>query len=584
MRRSTAFSTLSQSLRAAFAAAVAVAAMVSCDSYTTSTMETPDGVHRIRVQSIGNVYTAAQKDSMLTISGTADVSLSRVVPIGPLNNVAGSMSVPACGGGTGEFLGYTKSQVPFEPEPIPNIVPYPLQDDGIISDSQVPLGFNFDFEGQTYDKVNVYSNGILLFGPLPGTDGFFRADVIPKTTVPNNIIAVAWSDWSPQLVANGIRWETRGTAPNRKFILQYDNVPEFSSANRPGAISPTVGRLTAQVVLAEGSNDITIYTNDMFTTNSGHTVTQGIENATGTAANYDSVFNSVMNVQQARVKTNFRLQNDAVRFSLISSADEQNPTITPPADETVANDPGLASAFVAVGTPSTNDNCEVVTVSSARSDGKDVDAPYPVGTTTITWTATDGAGNTASATQTITVLDKENPVWDPNFDGVYTRNATSPAGAVVDFDNLPVRDNVGVTSISCEPASGSTFAIGRSPASCTASDAAGNTASKPIVVVVVNAHQQIGNLIEWVRALNLPDGTAQPIINQLLSAYDETADGSASCKKMYDFMTMAQKKDANILGPDVQYMLDQGSRILAVMGCPPSRNSQPVTPKPRGSH
>src|SRR5205823_2117061 len=32
-------------------------------------------------------------------------------------------------------------------------------------------------------------------------------------------------------------------------------------------------------------------------------------------------------------------------------------------------------------------------------------APYPQGTTTITWTATDAAGNTATATQTVTVKD-----------------------------------------------------------------------------------------------------------------------------------------------------------------------------------
>jgi hypothetical protein len=47
-----------------------------------------------------------------------------------------------------------------------------------------------------------------------------------------------------------------------------------------------------------------------------------------------------------------------------------------------------------------------------------------VGTTTITWTATDGAGNTATATQNVTVIDNTVPVittngqtpsmWPPN--------------------------------------------------------------------------------------------------------------------------------------------------------------------------
>jgi hypothetical protein len=52
-----------------------------------------------------------------------------------------------------------------------------------------------------------------------------------------------------------------------------------------------------------------------------------------------------------------------------------------------------------------------------------MNAPYPKGTTTITWTATDGSGNHSSCTQTVTVVDNEGPtftftgtqtLWPPN--------------------------------------------------------------------------------------------------------------------------------------------------------------------------
>ena len=115
-----------------------------------------------------------------------------------------------------------------------------------------------------------------------------------------------------------------------------------------------------------------------------------------------------------RVKNVFKLTNDAIRFSLISSKDEQAPSITPAADVSVGNDPGLASAVVAVAAPAVADNCSDVTVSSTRSDNAASDAPYPVGVTTITWTATDAAGNFASAAQKITVLDIEAPVFGGN--------------------------------------------------------------------------------------------------------------------------------------------------------------------------
>jgi hypothetical protein len=43
-----------------------------------------------------------------------------------------------------------------------------------------------------------------------------------------------------------------------------------------------------------------------------------------------------------------------------------------------------------------------------RNDGQPLNAPYPIGTTTITWTATDAYGNSsAPATQTITARDAQ---------------------------------------------------------------------------------------------------------------------------------------------------------------------------------
>jgi hypothetical protein len=229
------------------------------------------------------------------------------------------------------------------------------------------------------------------------------------------------------MVSDPIRWETRGTAPNRKFILQFNNVPEYNDANAPGAISSSAGRVTAQVVLSEGTNDITIYTNQL--TTSSHVVTQGMEDATGTVANYDSVWNALLGAYQSRVKIFLKLRNDAVRFSLIPTTDNVKPTVSATDNITVGNDPGANYAMVAVTSATATDNCGTPTVTGTRSDGKPIDAPYPVGVTTITWTATDAAGNTATTSQTVTVLDIEAPVWDlVNTASVWTVNATGPLG------------------------------------------------------------------------------------------------------------------------------------------------------------
>ena len=106
--------------------------------------------------------------------------------------------------------------------------------------------------------------------------------------------------------------------------------------------------------------------------------------------------------------------------------DTEDPVITCPANITVGNDPGLCSAVVNPGTATAVDNCSGVTVAGVRSDGLALNAPYPVGTTSITWTATDASNNTDTCNQTITVNDIEPPVitaavaqdclWPPNHD------------------------------------------------------------------------------------------------------------------------------------------------------------------------
>lgn len=106
--------------------------------------------------------------------------------------------------------------------------------------------------------------------------------------------------------------------------------------------------------------------------------------------------------------------------------DLENPIISCPANITVGNDPGLCSATVNPGTATATDNCAVASIVGTRSDGQPLNAPYPVGTTNISWKATDTSGNMASCTQMIVVNDVEAPVitaavtnsclWAPNHD------------------------------------------------------------------------------------------------------------------------------------------------------------------------
>jgi HYR domain/Secretion system C-terminal sorting domain/Concanavalin A-like lectin/glucanases superfamily len=86
--------------------------------------------------------------------------------------------------------------------------------------------------------------------------------------------------------------------------------------------------------------------------------------------------------------------------------DVQPPVVTCPANITTGNTTGLCGAVVNFS-PTATDNCPGVTVSSVPASG----SVFPVGTTTVTSTATDGAGNTATCSFTVTVTDTEGPAF-----------------------------------------------------------------------------------------------------------------------------------------------------------------------------
>src|SRR6185503_10384039 len=96
--------------------------------------------------------------------------------------------------------------------------------------------------------------------------------------------------------------------------------------------------------------------------------------------------------------------NTATCTQLVTVTENTPPSITCPADINTTANTGCTATGVALGAPTVSDNCAgVITVTN------DAPAAYPVGVTTVTWTATDVAGNTATCTQLVTVTDNTAP-------------------------------------------------------------------------------------------------------------------------------------------------------------------------------
>ena len=170
-------------------------------------------------------------------------------------------------------------------------------------------------------------------------------------------------------------------------------------------------------------------------------------------------------------------------FTGTYSGDATNPSITCPSNITVNTDAGNCTAVVNYATPVGTDNCPSPT--TVQTAGLPSGATFPIGTTTNTFEVTDGVGNTASCSFTVTVVDNEAPTINcPSNITVNTDagnctavvNYTAPVGT----DNCP---GATTTQIAGLP-SGSTFPIGVTTITFEVTDGVGNTNSCSFTVTV----------------------------------------------------------------------------------------------------
>lgn len=149
-----------------------------------------------------------------------------------------------------------------------------------------------------------------------------------------------------------------------------------------------------------------------------------------------------------------------------------------PADQVVEAG-SAAGTVVTFDTPTATDNVDPsVSVSCAPGSG----STFGVGTTAVECTAHDAAGNPATASFLVTVQDSTAPSL--SLPGQIAQDTTSPSGTAVTFTVSATDAVTPALTVSCTPASGSTFAVGDTVVTCTAADAAGNVATGSFVVTV----------------------------------------------------------------------------------------------------
>jgi len=135
-----------------------------------------------------------------------------------------------------------------------------------------PLGFNFDFWGNTYTDFYIGSNGYVTFG-----QGFtdLGEDPIPNNNTPNDIIALFWDDLNPN---NGgtISYYDATINGQTCMVVDFQAIEHFGGG----------GTVTGQIIMcADGS--VTINCIDCQADGGTDIATSGIENTDGTLGAFD---------------------------------------------------------------------------------------------------------------------------------------------------------------------------------------------------------------------------------------------------------------------------------------------------------
>jgi hypothetical protein len=137
---------------------------------------------------------------------------------------------------------------------------------------QVDLPFPFTFYEVAYTRAYVSTNGYLNF---IARNSAYSNVALPSSAAPNGAIYAFWDDLYADSSAS-VRTQLVGTAPNRRFVIEWRNVTFYSNNFR---------RLDFEIVLCEEGIVFLQYRNiDNEGRERGNSATIGVENQAGTSA------------------------------------------------------------------------------------------------------------------------------------------------------------------------------------------------------------------------------------------------------------------------------------------------------------
>ena len=166
----------------------------------------------------------------------------------------------------------------------------------------LPLPFAFPFYGETYDSVFLTDDGYLTFQSPQGGFPDPSPSAIPSAQEPNAAIYALWQN----LKIDGdsaVRYETIGIAPDRAFVLEFEQLavgPSFGDGEDAQTDAGTnAARVDIEVKLWEDGTIDILYGDNPANPGDGRDAGIGIENADGTDALRFSLFEDLVSPESA---------------------------------------------------------------------------------------------------------------------------------------------------------------------------------------------------------------------------------------------------------------------------------------------
>ncbi|MEA5109064.1 MAG: HYR domain-containing protein, partial [Lentimicrobium sp.] len=186
--------------------------------------------------------------------------------------------------------------------------------------------------------------------------------------------------------------------------------------------------------------------------------------------------------------------NQATTTATFTIVDTQAPELTCPQNIVAVTEPGMCGAWIVVPVPAAIDACGEVTLVNNITGTNNATGSYPLGVTTIIWTATDECGNVSTCSMTITINDNEDPhiicpqhITINNDPGVCEAFVNVPQPVV--SDNCEIRTLVN-TYTQTDDAS-AVYPVGTTVVWWTVVDMSGNSSSCFMNITVVDAEAPV---------------------------------------------------------------------------------------------